>query len=222
MRTRLNKYIAQHTETSRRGADDIIAAGRVTVNGLPAAPGQLITEQDMVSIDNTTLRPSKQPITTILLNKPVGYVCSRNGQGSKTIYELLPANLVHLNSVGRLDKQSSGLLLMTNDGQLANELTHPRYQKIKIYEVALDKPLQPLHQQMISDYGLTLDDGLSKFQIERLDGDRQLVVTMHEGRNRQIRRTFNALGYEVAKLHRIVFGNYRLQTDAEPGQFSRL
>ncbi len=220
MRTRLNKYIAQHTELSRRGADDIIAAGQVTVNSLPANNGQLVTEQDIVEIDGVSLRPGEHSLTTILLNKPVGYVCSRNGQGSKTIYELLPANIAHLNSVGRLDKQSSGLLLMTNDGQLANELTHPRYQKVKVYEVILDKPLQPLHQQMISDHGLTLDDGPSKFQIEKQDNPQHLMVTMREGRNRQIRRTFNALGYEVTKLHRTIFGDYRLEADISPGQFS--
>jgi 23S rRNA pseudouridine2605 synthase len=149
-----------------------------------------------------------------MLNKPVGYVCSRNGQGSKTVYDLLPPEYQQLKTVGRLDKDSSGLLLLTNDGQLAQELTHPSQQKRKVYEVTLDKPLQPLHRQMISDHGVSLEDGPSKLELERQhDGDdTKWIVTMHEGRNRQIRRTFAALGYEVIQLHRTKFGNYQLGT----------
>jgi 23S rRNA pseudouridine2605 synthase len=149
-----------------------------------------------------------------MLHKPVGVVVSRNGQGSRTIYDLLPKELHALNPVGRLDKDSSGLLLLTNDGALAHELTHPSRQKVKVYEVTLDKPLQPLHQQMISDRGLTLEDGLSKFQLERLREGNNAAwrVTIHEGRNRQIRRTFAALGYTVTSLHRTHFGPYRLGT----------
>ncbi len=217
---RLNKYIAQITDMSRRSADAAISEGRVVVNGQPATTGQAVTEADIITIDGKKIQnlpPLKT--TTIILNKPVGYVCSRNGQGSHTIYELLPPNLQHLNSAGRLDKDSSGLLLLTNDGVLANTLTHPRYQKTKVYEVNLDKPLQPLHQQMVSDYGITLEDGISKLQIEKQDDSAQnLLITMHEGRNRQIRRTFAVLGYDVVKLHRTVFGSYFLQ-ELNSGEF---
>lgn len=207
---RLNKYIAQHSDYSRRGADEIIQQGRVLVNNSPVQNGQTVTPQDSVTIDGKPLQTNTE-ITTVILNKPEGYVCSRNGQGSKTIYELLPDHLQHLNSVGRLDKNSSGLLLLTNDGQLANELTHPRYEKIKEYEISLSKPLQPLHQQMINDYGITLDDGLSKLQLTKQDGSGQhFLVTMREGRNRQIRRTFESLGYDITRLHRITFGDYKL------------
>lgn len=219
-KTRLNKFIARFTNFSRRGADELIANGNVQVNGKGPTVGQLVSSQDIVTVNGERINGLATPeLITVAFNKPRGYVCSRNGQGNRTIYELLPAELQALNSVGRLDKDSSGLLLLSNDGQLANSLTHPRYQKIKIYELTLDKPLLPLHQQMISDYGITLEDGISKLQIEKQgQSAKQLLVTMHEGRNRQIRRTFGVLGYEIIKLHRTVLGNYRLD-DIAPGQF---
>jgi 23S rRNA pseudouridine2605 synthase len=208
---RLNKFIASGTELSRRAADTAIAAGKVTVNGLPAGQGQDIGPDDVVALDGQEVTHST-PKTTIMLNKPVGFVVSRQGQGSRTIYDILPSEYHQLNPIGRLDKDSSGLLLLTNDGELANALTHPSYQKRKVYEVTLNKPLQPLHRQMISDHGLQLDDGLSKLQLERQQDDNDLAwtVSMHEGRNRQIRRTFDALGYKVVKLHRLQIGDYTL------------
>jgi 23S rRNA pseudouridine2605 synthase len=208
---RINKYIAQSTGLSRRVADKAVEQGNVLVNGMPATPGQEVGEQDVVTLSGKTLTPPVK-IQTIMLNKPIGYVVSRDGQGSKTIYELLPPELHHLKPIGRLDKDSSGLLLLTTDGQLAQELTHPKYQKTKIYEVRLSTPLAPLHRQMISDHGIQLTDGPSKLHLERAtDGDDQnWRVTMHEGRNRQIRRTFAALGYMVTKLHRTNFGNFAL------------
>lgn len=206
---RINKYIAQATGLSRRAADTVIEQGRVSVNAMPPSSGQDITETDVVTLDGKVLQAHSEKLT-IMLNKPTGYVCSRDGQGSKTIYDLLPTELRHLKPVGRLDKESSGLLLMTNDGDLANELTHPRYQKTKVYEVRLLKPLQPLHRQMISDYGVELEDGPSKLQLDRLrDGNDKLwQVTISEGRNRQIRRTFAAVGYTVDTLYRGRFGTY--------------
>ncbi len=208
---RLNKYLAAGSNLSRRKADEAIASGRVKVNGKPAEQGQMVSSSDTVTLDGQRVKATTQ-IITILFNKPRGYVVSRDGQGSQTIYDLLPPEYQQLNPVGRLDKDSSGLLLITNDGQLANELTHPSNQKAKVYEVSLDKPLQPLHRQMISDHGLMLEDGLSKLQLERLkDGDDHAwIVTMHEGRNRQIRRTFAALGYTVQTLRRTQFGQYTL------------
>lgn len=206
---RINKFIASATHTSRRKADELIAMGRITVNGTIPEAGAAVTDADTVLLDGKPLARTEETIT-ILFHKPVGYVCSRNGQGSQTIYELLPEKYHILQPVGRLDKDSSGLLVMTNDGTLANQLTHPRYGKIKIYEITLDKPLQPLHQQMINDIGVTLEDGPSKLTLEKLADAAHLRVTMHEGRNRQIRRTFAALGYTVTHLHRTNFGNYRL------------
>lgn len=206
---RLNKFLAQATGMSRRAADTAIFDGRVQVNNGQPSAGYDVQEADLVTIDGhqVTIKAETQ---TIILNKPKGYVCSRNGQGSKTIYELLPAELHHLKPVGRLDKDSTGLLLMTNDGELAHRLTHPSFQKVKMYTVGLDASLQPLHHQMISDYGIQLEDGISKLQLEKMQDARHWQVTIHEGRNRQIRRTFAALGYTVTKLHRTDFGPYTL------------
>ena len=235
---RINKFIALATGMSRRASDEVIFSGRVRVNGNPTSAGYSVTEYDSVTLDDTLLAPPKT-IQTICLNKPPGYVCSRNGQGNNTIYDILPMNLHHLKPVGRLDKDSSGLILLTNDGQLAHDLTHPSRQKIKVYEVTLDKQLAPLHQQMVADFGVHLSDGLSSFSITKIDtashrhdADMQRTgkvrsplniyqITMHEGRNRQIRRTFAALGYTVKALHRTQFGSYSLGTIA-PGKYITL
>lgn len=208
---RLNKYIASSSFLSRRKADEAIAEGRVTVNGIAPEQGMDISDSDTVTLDGRTITPVVKTLT-LMLNKPPGVVVSRDGQGGRTVYDLLPPEYQQLNPVGRLDKYSSGLLLLTNDGKLTQELTHPSHEKTKIYEILLDKPLQPLHRQIISDHGLTLEDGLSKLQLERQkEGDDiAWIVTMHEGRNRQIRRTFEALGYRVTHLHRTHFGEYQL------------
>jgi 23S rRNA pseudouridine2605 synthase len=217
---RINKFIAQASGLSRRKADSAIQQGRVTLNDQLATQGSMVSDTDRVALDGHKLAlPGK--LKTIMLNKPAAYVVSREGQGSKTIYELLPSELQELKPVGRLDKDSSGLLLLTNDGQLANELTHPKYQKTKIYEISLATPLQPLHQQLISDKGIALEDGISQFQLERLreNNAAQWRVIMHEGRNRQIRRTFAALGYTLTKLHRVQFGPHTLPANLKPGAY---
>ncbi len=208
---RINKFIAAATGLSRRAADKAVEEGRVKVNGAKAQPGQSVSPSDEVYL-NSKLLEGPQAAQTILLNKPAGYVVSRDGQGSKTVYDLLPKELQHLKPVGRLDKDSSGLLLLTNNGELAQELTHPKYQKTKIYEIELNKRLAPLHRQMISDHGIQLDDGPSKLELGRMfeGNDRAWRVAMSEGRNRQIRRTFSALGYRVVALHRTHFGSYGL------------
>ena len=207
---RINKFVAQASGLSRRAADEAIKAGRVTINGQPAELGDDVDGEQFIRLDDRLLALSEDP-ETIMLNKPTGYVCSRDGQGSLTVYDLLPARFGKLKLIGRLDKDSSGLILLTTDGDLANELTHPRYAKTKQYEVVLDKPLQPLHQQLINDHGIQLDDGRSQLQLEKLDdAAQQWRVSMQEGRNRQIRRTFGALGYTVKTLHRTVFGPYHL------------
>ena len=209
---RINKFVASATGLSRRVADDAIVNGRVKINTWIARVVDQVSIDDIVTLDGIDIK-LPDTTTTIMLNKPVGYVCSRSGQGSLTIYELLPKNYYHLKTVGRLDKDSSGLLILTNDGDLANNLTHPRYAKTKIYEVSLDKVLQPLHQQMITNYGIQLDDGLSKLMLDKLDTQgMNWQVSMHEGRNRQIRRTFASLGYNVNRLHRTSFGNYQIDS----------
>ncbi len=219
---RINRYIALATGLSRRAADKAIQESRVQLNGQPAALSADVQPTDTVLLDGQPVQAPAE-LQTVMLNKPAGYVVSRDGQGSRTIYDLLPGSLQQLKPIGRLDKDSSGLLLLTNDGALAHQLTHPSFQKTKVYEVVLDQPLQPLHRQMISEMGIQLEDGPSRLQLERLhDGDDTAWrVTMHEGRNRQIRRTFAAVGYTVTALHRVSFGHYQLG-DLRAGAYKEL
>ncbi len=208
---RLNKFVALSLGVSRRKADELIEKGKIIVDGQPARLGQQISEVNRVSYNGNFLKIQYKKL--IALNKPVCYLCSRASQGGiPTIYELLPKSLHHLKPVGRLDKDSSGLILLTNDGDFAHQMTHPSFYKIKRYLVTLDQPLQPLHRQMINDFGVQLPDGPSRLTLERQhEGDEhRWIVQMSEGRNRQIRRTFAALGYTVTKLHRTDFGSYSL------------
>ena len=250
---RLNKFLAERLGVSRREADEIIASGHVLVNEKPAELGARIDKSTKVCYNNKIV-PFDVEFLYLAFNKPVGYVCSRRAQGSApTLYEMLPEKYHKLKTVGRLDKDSSGLILLTNDGDFAFQMTHPKFHKEKVYEVSLDRPLEPLHQQMISDYGIMLDDGPSKFTIIKSDSaipslrdlrDRrgareatearndgpegavpkrtvlqnQYEVVLSEGRNRQIRRTFAALGYRVTSLHRTQFGKYQL-AGLKPGKY---
>ena len=249
---RLNKHLASHLGVSRREADELIKSGRVTIDGKVAVLGARIDKNNKVCY-NGKIIPFETDFLYIAFNKPVGYVCSRHAQGpAPTLYEILPKEYQKLKTVGRLDKDSSGLILLTNDGDFAYQMTHPKFRKNKVYEVELNKPLAPLHQQMISDYGVMLDDGPSRFMVVRDEAvpplsrasggyDRGLrgaspvttgrsdpvprktvaqphyKVILSEGRNRQIRRTFAALGYRVTKLHRLQFGKYMLD-GLEPGK----
>ena len=234
---RLNKFLAERLGLSRREADEAISAGKVKIDDQVAQLGARVDFSNKVWY-NGSIIPFSTDYLYIAFNKPVGYVCSRRAQGgAPTIYDLLPAKYRQLKTVGRLDKDSSGLILLTNDGDFAYQMTHPKFPKEKIYEVELDHPLEPLHQQMISDYGVMLDDGLSKFTVVTSTGGgaggtpaarRQMpstvgeaattgpverlrfTVILSEGRNRQIRRTFAALGYRVTALHRTQFGPYQL------------
>ena len=213
---RLNKFLAERIGVSRREADELIAAGKITINDKVATLGARLDKNDKVCY-NKKIIPFETDYLYLAMNKPVGYVCSRRAQGeSPTLYELLPKEYQKLKTVGRLDKDSSGLILLTNDGDFAFSMTHPKFRKEKIYEVELDRPLQPLHQQMISDYGIMLDDGPSKFIVIH-DNDKY-IVKISEGRNRQIRRTFAAIGYKVEKLHRTNFGKYELN-GLKPGKY---
>ena len=223
---RLNKFLAERLGISRREADDAIAAGRVTIDDQKAELGARLEFENLDKMPkvcyNGNIVPSETDFLYLEFNKPVGYVCSRHAKGSApTLYEILPKEYQKLKSVGRLDKDSSGLILLTNDGDFAFKMTHPKFQKEKQYEVTLDRPLEPLHQQMISDYGVMLDDGPSKFTVIR-GGSRQdpcsYVAILREGRNRQIRRTFAALGYRVTALHRTTFGPFAL-TGLAPGKY---
>ncbi|MFZ1360881.1 MAG: pseudouridine synthase [Candidatus Saccharimonadales bacterium] len=220
--TRLNKYLALQLGISRREADEYIERQDVVVNNTPAILGSHVTPKDTISVRGEEVRHTAKKIY-LAFNKPVGYVCSRKQQGdAPTIYSIIPKQYHALKPVGRLDKDSSGLLLLSNDGDFAFHMTHPQFYKKKIYGVHLDRNLEPLHQQMISDRGITLDDGLSKFELEKVVDDRRDMwrITMSEGRNRQIRRTFTALGYTVTALHRTQFGIYTLG-DLAPGEWQK-
>ena len=222
-RQRLNKYLAFHLGVSRRQADDIISKKEIAINGHPVDLGAKIGPNDEVTINGNPIGKRKE-YRYIALNKPTGYVCSRRKQGkTPTIYELLPANLHNLKPVGRLDANSSGLLILTDDGDLAFKLTHPKFKKTKRYIVKLNHELEPLHQQMIADFGVNLPDGISQLGLTRRSENSRAdwTVTMQEGRNRQIRRTFAALGYEVVKLHRTDFGNYHL-SNLQPGRWQKI
>ncbi len=203
---RLNQFLAKTTDLSRRSADQAILDGRVIVNEELAKVGQTVEESDSISLDGKQLSSSVET-KTIQLNKPYGYVVSREGQGSKTVYELLPEELQNLKPIGRLDRNSTGLLLLTNDGHLNQTLSHPSNNKDKIYKVLLDRELLPEDKSKI-EMGVELEDGFSSLGL--LGGGQKWQVTMSEGRNRQIRRTFDLLGYKVIKLHRTNFGEYHL------------
>ena len=246
---RLNKFLAERIGVSRREADELISAGKITVNDEVASLGFCLTTPENIDnfpkvCYNGKIVPLSADFLYLAFNKPVGYVCSRRAQGdTPTLYALLPKEYQKLKTVGRLDKDSSGLILLTNDGDFAFQMTHPKFRKTKVYEVKLDRPLAPLHQQMISDFGVEIGDGISKFKIiknEALNAEPETnspddtpraltqtsisdqspsyTVILSEGRNRQIRRTFAALGYTVVKLHRTQFGKYELG-DLESGQY---
>ncbi len=217
---RINVYIAQATGLSRRSADKAIAEGRVIINDHIASIGESVNTDDSIKLDEKLLL-APQAKTLVALNKPRGYVVSRKGQGAKTIYDLLPEKYHVLKPVGRLDKDSSGLLLLTNDGKLAQNLTHPSAQKNKVYLVGLNLPLK---ESDVNDLnrGIQLVDGLSRLSISGMSNDRKsMTVTISEGRNRQIRRTFAALQYRVNSLHRIRFGEYDIK-NLKPGEYLKV
>lgn len=218
---RINAYLARATAISRRKADVLISAGRVKIDGKVATIGATVENgKSEVELDNHKISlPTSH--TTIMLNKPAGYVVSRRGQGSKTIFVLLPSNLRQLKPIGRLDKNSSGLLLLTDDGQLIQTLSHPKNVKLKAYDVSLDRPLSEKDANAINA-GIKLEDGLSHLKLLNISQKRtRLNLTMSEGRNRQIRRTFAQLGYVVTKLHRYEFAGYKLN-DLKTGSWRRL
>lgn len=203
---RINRFLATATGMSRRQADMAIEAGRVRINDEPAQLGNAVGSEDEVKLEETVLvLPTSQ---TVMLNKSVGYVCSRSQQGSApTIYELLPSELHALKPVGRLDKDSSGLLLLTNDGKLAHRLAHPSHNKWKVYEVTTTPALQPKQIQALRS-GVMLDDGSSVIDVTEHTGG--YTMRLQEGRNRQIRRSVEAVGATVATLHRTQIGELKL------------
>lgn len=199
-----------HTALSRRHADDAVVAGRVTINRIRAKVGDEVPQDAVVTLDNGVVNPELQPPLTILLNKPIGYVCSRDGQGSPTVYDLLPEKYHNLNIAGRLDKDSSGLVVFTSDGNLLHELTHPAKGKDKVYEVIVDKQLTKQELAALVG-GVDIGDTRpSRFKNIKEIRSKTYEITLGEGRNRQIRRALSAIGIKVSALQRFKLADYEL------------
>ncbi len=205
---RLNKYLANAGICSRREADEFIQAGVVKVNGeVITELGTKITRADEVMFNNQAVKMESK--VYVLLNKPKGFVTTTDDpENRKTVMELVKsAATERIYPVGRLDRATTGVLLLTNDGDLASKLTHPKYEKRKIYQVWLDKPVAMEHMQMIAD-GIELEDGevhadaISYVTEEDLT---QVGIELHSGKNRIVRRIFEKLGYRVLKLDRVYF-----------------
>lgn len=207
---RLNQYVASCTRLSRRSADLAIEEGRVRVGDSPGRIGQLIDDEAKVFLDEELLVPPAIK-RYVLYHKPAGAVVSRVRQGeAPTIYELLGEAYIALNPVGRLDKDSSGLLVLSDDGAFIQRASHPSYGKLKVYELVLDRPVTARDLGFLRA-GVLLEDGPSLVSVMASDGPR-LTLGLTEGRNRQLRRTASALGYSVVRLHRIAFGALELGT----------
>lgn len=206
---RLNRFLAAAGLGSRRHCDELIAAGRVTINGqvctdFSAQP----TERDHVKVDGKLVHGQRR--LDIMLHKPAGFVSTRSDpQTRDTIFDLLPPHLPRLFNVGRLDAQTEGLLILTNDGDLAQRLTHPRYKVEKEYEVILDRPWDPVLAPKLHK-GVMLDGQRARIDSVHAIKPTRLRVILRQGINRQIRRMFYEVGYEVKKLVRVRVGRLRL------------
>lgn len=211
---RLNQYIASSTDLSRRAADAAIAEGRVSLNGQPAALGTTVALGDTVALDGRIITP-RAAHTYVALHKPAGYISSRARQGADpTAYDLLPPEFRTLRLAGRLDRDSSGLLILSDDGAFIQELTHPSADKQKVYALTLESPISEADIKRLKK-GVKLTDGPSHVHVITVS-DKHLTVSLSEGRNRQLRRTFGALGYTILRLHRLSIGPYQLG-DLKPG-----
>ncbi len=205
---RLNKYVANSGVCSRREADTYIAAGNVTVNGVPITEmGYKVKPGEIVRFDGRVLNPEKKEY--VLLNKPKNFITTTSDEkGRRTVMELISkASKSRLVPVGRLDRNTTGLLLFTNDGDLAKKLTHPRHRVRKIYHVELNKNLKAEDLHAIKN-GLQLEDGpvaVDDISYIKNAPKREVGVKIHSGRNRIVRRIFEHLGYDVIKLDRVVF-----------------
>jgi 23S rRNA pseudouridine2605 synthase len=221
---RLQSFIARAGLASRRGGEEMIRVGRVLVNGKLAEIGQSVTPDDVVEVDGRVVR--LQRIEWIALHKPKGYVTTRDDErGRKTVYQLIPDELHHLFHVGRLDRDSSGILLLTNDGEGANRLLHPRYETTKEYLVDVDgEPDVEELRRLVK--GVQLEDGMAHaesvdLQDEVKEGIFRLRMVMQEGRNREVRRMMEALGYRVRRLFRRRFAGIEVGR-LRPGEWRRL
>ncbi len=233
---RLNKYLADCGVCSRREADDLIKAGCVTVNGeLVTTMGYKVKTGDKVVYGGQTL--NREKLRYILLNKPKGYITTADDpEGRETVMALVKGACdERIFPVGRLDKNTTGLLLLTNDGDLAKKLTHPSSEITKLYHVILNKPLTKNDMLRIAE-GIELDDGMIAADTIAYDEDddskKSIGIELHSGRNRIVRRIFEHLGYEIMKLDRVMFagldkyklprGEWRFLTDHEVAMLKKL
>lgn len=206
---RLNRFIAQAGLASRRAADAWIAAGRVTVNGerVTELGRRVDPATDVVEVDGRPVQP--QALVYILLNKPRDTITTTDDErGRTTVLDLLDeaARARGVVPVGRLDRHTTGVLLLTNDGELTHRLMHPRYEIEKLYRAETDRKVAPHDLQKLTS-GIDLEDGPARVdQVTYLDAPNRVALALHEGRNRQVRRMFEALGYAVEKLDRVGFG----------------
>jgi 23S rRNA pseudouridine2605 synthase len=217
---RLNRYLAQSGVASRRAVEEIILEGRVTVNGAVCTElSRQVAPTDSVKVDGKLVRPT-EPIY-VLLNKPVDYVTTRSDDRSRpTIYQLLPKNLHQLAHVGRLDIDSEGLLILTNDGDLTLHLTHPRYKVSKEYLVTLDREFAMADVPKVKR-GVYLAEGRARFDSLTKLNSRQVRVILTQGLTRQVRRVFAAIGYKVRRLQRTRIGPL-FDTALRPGEYRLL
>jgi len=217
---RLNRYLAQSGVASRRAVEEIILAGRVSINGAVCTEfSRQVAPTDSVKVDSKLVRPAES--IYVLLNKPVDYVTTRSDDRARqTIYQLLPKNLHQLAHVGRLDIDSEGLLILTNDGDLTLRLTHPRYKMPKEYLVTLDREFAMTDVPKVKK-GVYLAEGRARFDSLTKLNSRQVRVVLTQGLTRQIRRVFAAVGYKVRRLQRTKIGPLS-DTVLKPGEFRLL
>lgn len=207
---RLNKYIASTGLCSRRAADELIIGGKVAVNGKVITElGFYVREKDKVSVEGKVIRP--QNLEYYRFYKPAGYITTKDDEkGRKTIYDLIPQKLKHLKPVGRLDKDSTGLLIMTNDGELINQMTHPSIKVPKVYMVTISgRFTENNSKEMLEGIEIITDTGEKKMAyaetlpVELTNKSSIVQVVLYQGINRQIRKMFAKLGFEVVVLKRI-------------------
>jgi 23S rRNA pseudouridine2605 synthase len=206
----LNKYIAHAGISGRREAAEMVKAGHVAVNGdTVLEPGYKVKYKDVVRLKGKVLQLQVTPVY-ILLNKPKDYICTANDpEGRKTVLDIIKnATTQRMFPVGRLDRNTTGVLILTNDGDLAQKLTHPSYEIKKIYEVTLDKPVTKADMEAIAA-GVTLEDGfIAADAVSYVGKERDVIgIEIHSGRNRIVRRIFEHLGYDVRHLDRVMFAN---------------
>ncbi|MEK6252579.1 MAG: pseudouridine synthase [Actinomycetota bacterium] len=216
---RLAKFLARAGVASRRAAEEVIADGRVTVDGeLVADPARDVGEEADVRVDGRAV--SAEPTETWALNKPSGVVSTAREPGRRRAVTDLVDSPARLYPVGRLDADSTGLILLTNDGELANRVTHPRYEVQKTYRVELRRPPADRDLEQLRR-GVELDDGRTAPARARRTAEREIEISIHEGRNRQVRRMAEAVGNEVVRLERVRLGPLELG-ELRPGEARRL